>query len=196
MKSTIATVLFSLAAATGFCDDSVINQPSAVLPTDLKLTTVSLSKKSFGYVRLGVSDNDAVHTFETIPGLGLGYRYGMKDSAIDVSANYTNQIVGSSINDTYFYTAPKATYLRYISEDTQAESFYYGAGLAWGGVKKVAEESFSGVLAVATAGYEMHRTATFHSFAQLDVSQPVARNAISFKNLPGPLAEVSVGLGF
>jgi hypothetical protein len=202
MKSKIATVIFSIAAWSGFCDDTLINQPSANLPTDLKLIEKAISKKSFGYVRLGVSDKDAINTFETIPGIGLGYRYGMDHSAIDVSANYTSQIVGSTINDTYFYTAPKVTYLRYWSEDSQPESVYYGAGLGFGGVKKTAEDSFIGLMPNATVGYEMNRNQTFHSFVQLEVSQPVTslttanKNFVSFANLPGPLAEVSVGLGF
>ena len=200
MKSKIATILLSIAAATCFCDDALIQQPSANL--DLNMTGKAVSKKSFSYVRLGVSDKDAVHTFETIPGLGLGYRYGLNDSAIDISANYTSQIAGSNLNDTYFYTIPKASYLRYVSDDKQTDSFYYGAGLAFGGVKKAETESFSGLIPSATVGYEMNRNQTFHSFVQFDVSQPATSlstkndNFVSLKNLPGPLAEVSVGLGF
>lgn len=203
MKTKIATVILSIAAVAGFCDETLITPVSASLPTELKLTKTTVSKQSFGYVRLGVSDKDAINTFETVPGLGLGYRYGMKDSAVDVSANYTSQIVGSTINDTYFYTLPKATYLRYISDDFQTESFYYGAGAAFGGVKKVAETSFTGLIANATVGYEMNRDKEFHSFVQLDVSQPATyinssstKTFIAWKNLPGPLAEVSVGLGY
>ena len=202
MKSKIATFIFSVAAATGFCDETITTQIPSNLPTDLTLTTKPVLKQSFSYVRLGVSDNDAVHTFETIPGLGIGYRYGMENSAVDISANYTSQVVGSSVNTTYFYTLPKATYLRYVSVDAAAESFYYGAGLAWGGVKKEAGASFSGLIPNATVGYEMNRNQMFHSFVQLDVSQPATsisrqtKTLISWKNLPGPLAEVSVGLGF
>jgi hypothetical protein len=203
MKTTIATVILSIAAAAGFCDETSIIPASANIPTELKLSATTISKQSFGYVRLGVSDKDAVNTFETIPGLGLGYRYGMKDSAIDVSANYTSQIVGSSVNDTYFYTLPKATYLRYISDDFQRASIYYGAGAGFGGLKKVAASSFTGLIANATVGYEMNRDQEFHSFVQLDVSQPATyvnssstKTFISWKNLPGPLAEVSVGLGY
>lgn len=199
MKSKITTALLALATATGYCDDAVI-QPSAVLPTDLTLSTKVVAKdRSFGYVRLGMSDNDAIHTFETIPGMGVGYRYAMHQSAVDVSANYTSQIVGSSINDTYYYTVPKATYLRYLSADTAAESLYAGVGMAFGGLKRTAEDSFLGLIPHATVGYEMHRDQAIRSFVELDVSQPsarIARDAISFRNLPGPLAQVSVGLGY
>ena len=79
MKTTIATFILSIAAAAGFCDETIISPVSANLPTELKLRATPVSKQSFGYIRLGVSDKDAVNTFETIPGLGLGYRYGMKD---------------------------------------------------------------------------------------------------------------------
>lgn len=202
MKSTIATVILSIAAATGFCDETFVNPVSAGLPTELKLHATTVTKQSFGYIRLGVSDKDAINSFETVPGLGLGYRYGMKDSAVDVSANYTSY-VGSTLNDSYFYTLPKATYLRYVSDDFQRASIYYGAGAAIGGLKKVAAPSFTGLIANATVGYEMNRDQEFHSFVQLDVSQPTAyinssstKTFISWKNLPGPLAEVSVGLGY
>lgn len=199
MKSKIATILLSIAAATGFCDDALIIQPTRNLPIYTEKKPV---KDSFGYVRLGVSDKDAVHTFETIPGLGLGYRYSLEHAAVDFSANYTSQIIGSKINDTYFYTVPKVSYLRYVSEDSKPESFYYGAGLSFGGVKKTAANSFQGLIPSATVGYEMNRQQTFHSFVQLDVSQPATslttanEHFVSFANLPGPLAEVSVGLGF
>jgi hypothetical protein len=203
MKSKIATVLLTIASATGFCEDALTNSSAINLPIELKLNEKALPKHSFSYVRLGLGDKDAVNTFETVPGLGLGYRYAMENSAIDMSANYTSQISGSKIRDTYFYTVPKVTYLRYVSADVAAQSIYYGAGLAWGGVKKGADlASFQGFIPNATVGYEMNRNQTFHSFVQLDVSQPVASvsrandNFISFANLPGPLAEVSVGLGF
>lgn len=202
MKSKIATVLFSLAAALGFADEAPINQPSINLLTELKTNEKSVSKKSFGYVRMGISDKDAVHKVETIPGLGLGYRYGLENSAVDVSANYTTQVVDKKLNDTYFFTVPKVSYLRYVSNDTQPESIYYGAGLAWGGVKKSADNEFNGFIPSATVGYEMNRNQTWHSFVQLDVSQPAAATAASwskpltFANLPGPLAEISVGFGY
>jgi len=202
MKMKIATALFALAATTGFSDDLVINQPSHILPLEIKVEEKFVSNKSFGYVRLGVSDKDAVHTFETIPALSVGYRYAMDLSAIDMSIGYSSHVAGSTINDTYFYTAPKASYLRYVSADTQPESLYYGAGLAWGGVKKSEDVRFSGFIPSATVGYEMNRDRAFRSFVQFDLSQPAVsvspgkETLISFKNLPGPLAEVSVGLGY
>ncbi len=203
MKSIIATALFSIATAVGFCDDVVVSHhPVSVLPTDLKLTTVPVSKQSFSYIRLGLSDKDTANTFETIPAIGLGYRYGLKDSAVDVSVNYTNQVVGTHIENRYFYTIPKATYLRYVSDDTQAESFYYGAGCAWGGLRKSDETRFLGLIPSATIGYEMNRKQNFHSFFQLDVSEPLIsfsrqnKTLVAFTKLASPVAEVSVGLGY
>ena len=202
MKTKLATVMFSLAAALGFAEEAPINQPSTTLLTEVRTAEKAVFKKSFSYVRMGISDKDAIHTVETIPGLGVGYRHAMVNSAIDVSANYTSQVVDQKLNDTYFYTVPKVSYLRYISEDFKPESFYYGAGLAWGGVKKAVDNTFTGFIPSATVGYEMNRNQTWHSFVQLDVSQPVAATVaswsapLSFSNLPGPLAEVSVGFGY
>lgn len=203
MKSKIATILLTIAAATGYSEDILTQSSGISLPVEVKLNEKVLPKHSFSYVRLGLGDKDAAHTFETIPGLGLGYRYALENAAIDVSANYTSQVVGSKVHHNYFYTVPKVSYLRYVSSDLAAQSIYYGAGLAWGGVRKSADlTSFQGFIPNATVGYEMNRNQTFHSFVQLDVSQPIASvsrsndNFISFAHLPGPLAEVSVGLGF
>lgn len=198
MKTKIATAIFSLAACLGFSDEAPISQPSATLPLDLKAVQKPALKQSFGYVRMGVADSDAINSFQTLPGLGLGYRYGMSQSAIDVSANYTRE--AKTDHENYTYTAPRVSYLRYVSNDVAPQSFYYGAGLAWGAVKKGAADDFQGILGSATIGYEMNRNQNWHSFVQLDVSQPAvavsSTTSYSLQKAWKPLAEVSVGLGF
>lgn len=198
MKSKIATTIFAIAAATGFSEEVEINQPSANLPLDLNVQAKQQLKKSFGYVRMGIADPDAINSFQALPGVGLGYRYGLKMSALDVSANYTRDSrVGE--RETFSYTAPRVSYLRYVSADTAAQSFYYGAGAAWGAIQKGTAADFQGIDASVSLGYETNRNQTVHSFVQFDVSQPVVNvstTAASFRTVWQPTAEVSFGLGF
>jgi len=195
MKSKIATALFSIASVMGFTDEAPISQPSANLPIDLKVAEKTAMKKSFGYVRMTVADPD-LNTFQTIPGVGLGYRYGLKNSAIDVSANYTREAQTAG-QETYSYSLP-VSYLRYVSNDAAPQSFYYGAGAGFAGEQKEGVYT-NGFNANATVGYEMYRTQTIHSFVQMDVSHPVVSVSTTSVNLQKsfkPLAQVSFGLGY
>jgi len=192
MKTNIATALFTAMTALGFAQDA----PS--FPIERKIAAQAPVRASFGYVRMGIADSDAVHQFETLPGVGLGYRWALADGALDVSANYTRELkTGDTEN--YFYTAPKVSYLHYLTA-ADNQSFYAGLGLSWTGIKKAdAANNFDGIAPSASIGYEMNRHQTVRTFAQLDVYQPtmaVSASNVSFSNLPGPLAEVSVGLGF
>ncbi len=195
MKKQFATVLFSI--ATALCaEDTLPEQPSAALPqVPVIAVEKELNTTSYTYVRMGVSDTNAVSAFETIPSAGLGYRYAVSSAVIDVSATYTREY-GS---ENYFYTVPKVSYLRYYSPEAE-QSFYYGAGLAWGGLEKGADASFQGLVPNATVGIELNRNSAWRSFVQFEVSQPAlainAWNSYSISNLPAPLAEVSFGLGF
>ncbi len=203
MKSKIATALFSIASVLGFTDEAQISQPSSNFPIDLKIAEKPAMKKSFGYVRMSVADPD-LNTFQTIPGVGLGYRYGLTNSAIDVSANYARESRTADA-ETYSYSIP-VSYLRYVSNDAAPESFYYGAGLGWAGSQKQAvyENGLqavyeNGLNASATVGYEMYRTQNIHSFVQMDVSHPainVSTTSVTFQKTFKPLAQVSFGLGF
>lgn len=203
MKSKIATALFTIASVMGFSNESQINQPSANFPVDLKAAEKTALKKSFSYVRMTVADPDLT-TFQTIPGIGLGYRYGLVNSAIDVSANYTREARATFTRDgetataeTYSYSIP-VSYLRYVSNDAAPQSFYYGAGLGWAGSQKEGAYE-NGLNASATAGYEMYRTQAIHSFVQMDVTHPVidvSTTSVSFQKALKPLAQVSFGLGF
>lgn len=195
MKKKIATAVFSLATALGFAQEAPIEQPSSALPLVQKPVEKMTVSKSYSYLRMGISDSDAIHSVEAIPGLGLGYRYGIDSASIDVSANYTRELG----EENYFYTVPKVSYLRYASP-AKEQSFYYGAGLAWGGLKKEEAATFQGLVPSATIGWEMNRNAAWRSFVQFEVSQPAvaiaAWNSYSVSDLPAPLAEASFGLGF
>ncbi len=195
MKTKLATALFSAVTALGFAQDA----PAASFPIDKKISEkAAASKASFGYVRMGIADSDAVNTFETLPGLGVGYRWALGNGALDMSANYTRELK-SGDTEHYFYTAPKVSYLHYLNAASD-QSFYGGLGLAWSGIKKAdAANNFDGITPSASIGYEMNRHETVRTFAQLDVYQPalaITASSISVDNLPGPLAEVSFGLGF
>lgn len=195
MKSKIATALFSIASVIGFSDEIQINQPSVNLPIDLKVAEKPALKKSFGYVRMSVADPD-LNKFQTIPGVGFGYRYGLINSAIDISANYARE-ARTADAETFSYAIP-VSYLRYVSNDAAPQSFYYGAGLGWAGSQKNAVYE-NGLNASATVGYEMYRTQNIHSFVQMDVSHPainVSTSSVSLQKTFKPLAQVSFGLGF
>ena len=204
MKTRIATALLSIASVMGFADEAQIFAPPANLPVDLKVVEVSTLKKSFGYVCMTVADPD-LNTIQTLPGLGLGYRYGLVNSAVDVSWNYNRGTPATFVNadgqtvhaETYSYSIP-VSYLRYISNDAAPQSFYYGAGLGWAGSQKDGIYE-NGLTANATAGYEMYRTQQIHSFAQFDVSHKaidVSTTSVSFQKAFKPLAQVSFGLGY
>jgi hypothetical protein len=201
MKKKLSTALFCLVTTLGFADEVQLVQPSTAIPIDLTVKAEKKApRKSFGYVRMGIADSD-VRTVETLPGLGAGYRLDLRSGAVDFSANYTRQSVQDEETN-YFYTVPKVSYLRYWNP-ASSTSFYYGAGLAWGGLKNEATD-FMGLVPNASIGYEMNRNASWRSFVQFDVSQPaIALDTKSPKtlyasvsDLPGPLLEASVGVGF
>ncbi len=195
----------TLATAFGFAQAAT---PETVLPNLVQLEVkpalpsleekVSSSKRSFGYLRMGVTDSQlpTPDNVQILPGLGLGYRLTSGPAAIDISASYNRRDVRTDEGKehTWVYTFPKANYLHYASP-AKNNSFYAGGGLAWAGIKTKDEREFHGLVPNVAVGYEMNRNAAWRSFVQLDVSQ--AAIAASQKgDLPGPFAEVSVGAGF
>ncbi len=200
MKKTMTTAILTLAAALGFADE----QPAGALPlsaNDLPrekkiLAAETASNPSFTYFRMGVTDSYPADSVQVVPGLGLGYRMAAGDGAVDVSANYTR----ANKDGAYFYTLPKAAYLHYLTPQKN-QSLYAGAGLAYGGLKSKDGTTFKGIVPNVAVGFEMNRKANFHSFVQLDVSQPAL--AVDSKSIlklpetsPGPIAELSFGAGF
>lgn len=195
MKSKLTTAILMFAATLGFANELPVSQS---LPA---ITEKANDSKSFTYLRMGVTDSYPVDSVKVIPGIGLGYRLNSGNAAIDISANYTGVVGSKEDIGTYFYTLPKASYLYYITP-AKSESFYAGAGLAFGGMKTKDEREFQGFIPSVTAGYEMNRKGNWRSFVQMDVSQPALATRYSnppeasSKRYPGPVAEMAVGLGF
>jgi hypothetical protein len=195
MKTKIATTLFSIGAALGFAQEAPIVQPSAILPV-APAKVEAPSRSSLVYVQMGVADADPLNKVQALPGLGIGYRLRGENSSFDFAVKGTRQKNGEG-ETTYFYALPRVSYLRYLSA-AQNQSFYLGAGMAWGGVKEAGSDAFTGIIPSLSVGYEMNRLQSWGSFIQLDVSQPAisTQEVTSFQDLPKPLAELAVGLGF
>lgn len=214
MKKKIATVLLTLltlATGSGFAQEALPTLPLSTndLPFDQK-PAISLTEKvsrkgSFTYLRMGVSDSYPEYHFKDgafVPGLGLGYRLVSGSAALDLSASYSQRYSRNEDvkTTTYFYTLPKANYLYYLTPDSN-NSAYVGGGLAWGGLKNKDARTFVGLIPNIAAGVELNRHAAWHSFVQLDVSQPAVDLAHSAMvthgaDFLGPFAEIVFGAGF
>lgn len=191
MKNKIATLILTLASAVGFAQ----NMPAQNLNVDLKAEIKP--KKSYGYLRMGASDYQLpTNKFESLPGIGFGYRLSAGPSILDLSASFHRRSLKTEegMQKTYFYTYPKANYLYYLNSSDN-NSLYGGGGLAWGKMKTKEGDRFHGIIPNVAVGYEMNRKAAWRSFVQLDVNQP-ALAASSQGSLPGPFVEVSLGAGF
>jgi len=203
MKKEITSLFLTLATAFGFAQDAIPETIPNLVQLEVTPSLPSIEAKmtptkSFGYLRMGVSDShlptDGVQ--QMLPGLGLGYRLAAGSSAIDISASFNRRDFRSDEGKehVFVYTLPKANYLYYITAESN-NSFYAGAGMAWGGVKTRDEREFHGLIPNVALGYEMNRNAAWRSFVQLDVSQP-AIAASQKGDLPKAFAELSLGAGF
>lgn len=201
MKKEITTALLTFATAFGFAQDAIpeVKPNLAQLQTTPALPSLKEKvspKKSFGYLRMGVSDSNLQTTdIVMLPGFGVGYRIVSGSSAIDLSASFNRRdtITDEGKERTYLYSVPKANYYYYTNSSSN-NSFYAGGGLAWGGVK-TEETNFIGLVPNVAVGYELNRTSALRTFVQLDVSQP-AIAALKDGPLPKAFAELSVGAGF
>ena len=224
MKKHILTSIFALVSASCFAiDPATAVEPikTVAMPTEqqMNLSHTIPSSTGFFYVRMNVAEPQA-HTPELkqtsfLPGLGLGYRRG-QSSAIDISFSASH--IQDGDEEATFWAFPKMSYLRYFSPK-KTSSFYAGIGLTWGGVvlkddrvfssEIVSDEdddedkfmassnnAFFGLIPTACIGYEANRKeSSWRSFIQLEISQPVL--AVAKKGeFPGPVAELSVGLGY
>jgi hypothetical protein len=200
MKTKITTAFLTLVTAFAFAQEAIVSPVETIpafQPKLPKLEEKVSSKKSFGYLRMGVSDSQLPSAdMKVLPGVGLGYRLAAGSSAFDFSASFNGREtrIEESKERTYVYTLPKANYLYYISS-SKNNSLYAGGGMAWGGVKTKEQDEFHGLIPNVTVGYEMNRNATLRTFLQIDVSQP-ALAAIQQGSLPKAFAEVSLGAGF
>jgi hypothetical protein len=214
MNKKIATALLTLltlGTGSGFAQESlpVLSLSTNDLPFNKK-QTISIEEKvirtdSFTYLRMGIADSYPEYHFRdgaVLPELGLGYRFVSGASALDLSASYSQRYSRNEEGKTttYFYTLPKANYLYYLTPEG-SNSVYLGGGLAWGGLKNKSQRTFVGLIPNIAAGVELNRHADWHTFIQLDVSQPLVDLAhsemVTHKhNSLGPFAEISFGAGF
>jgi len=134
MKMKLMTALFTTAIAVGFAADPIAATNDLPLEVKQTLAGSKMERTWFGYMRMGLTDSRPSDAKNVLPGLGLGIRYDLPVGAIDVSASYTGTDAFSKEPSTYFYTVPRISWFYYATPAKQ-QSFYGGAGLAFGGVK-------------------------------------------------------------
>lgn len=201
MKMKLMSALFTAASAVGFAADPIAATNDLPLEVKQNLVDSKMERNWFGYMRMGLADSRPTDVKQVLPGLGLGLRYALPVGAIDISASYTGVEAFQDEANTYFYTLPRVSYFYYATPAKQ-QSFYAGAGLAYGGLKGDNDASFTGIVPSATLGYEMNRHENWRSFVQLDVSQPAVATSTTnpYTKLAsadlGPIAEFSVGFGY
>lgn len=160
-------------------------------PTKLFSEEMQVSKPAFFYVRFAAAESDVARMGSVLPGLGFGYRRLAGSGAADISIGGIGY--KEAKNGKIFWTLPKASYLHYLQPD-QKQSFYIGGGLAWGGLI-LNKDRFVGLIPSFTSGYEFVRKSSVLGFAELNISQPML--AVYKKgSFPGPVAELTFGIGF
>lgn len=217
MKKHILTSLLTVIAASCFAiDASSAKEPLSLKPVipEQSLTLPKQPQSSNGllYVKMDVANSEVlqnpaeVSNKTLIPGVGIGYRRGAV-SAIDVSVGVSTKKEETG-SESIQWSFPKMTFLRYFTPN-RTSSFYFGAGLNWGGVyQRIAADenipeaedtkrAFMGLSPLACIGYELNHSTqqAWRSFFELEVSQP-AISVMQVGELPGPIAQLSVGLGF
>jgi hypothetical protein len=150
-------------------------------------------------VRLGAGSLSALDEKGPLtPILGLGRRYEIGRSAVEVSGTYayteSDDLPGEHV-ESYYYSIPKILYLNYAQPNDNA-CFFYGAGLSWGGVTNHKLNSkFRGILGDFALGYEMQRNSPMRALLQLDVAQPLIASK-QRGDLPPATVLVTLGFGF
>jgi hypothetical protein len=169
-------------------------EPSIPSSTEVKEFTLSqpaAPKTGFYYFRFSTAGTASIH-----PGLGIGYRRHVGSGAVDLSFNGLGHGENRSVE--YMWTAPKLSYLHYMTPKSN-RSFYYGGGLGWGGVKRPRKgdqrQEFVGTIPSLNLGYEFLHNTTALGYAEFTVSQP-ALSVYSAGDFPGPSVEFSLGFGF
>ncbi len=205
MKKNFASAILTLTTAFGFAQGAVPemlpNIAQREMTPALSLREKVTPKKSFGYLKMGVSDPE-LNKVDTLilPGFGIGYRFAANSSAIDISTsyNYRKSHKEEGRDESFHYVLPKLNYLYYLTADKE-NSLYAGGGLAWGGVStrepSREKQLFVGLIPNMALGYEFNRTGALRSFIQVDVSQ-AAIAAYKEGALPKPFAELAIGGGF
>lgn len=177
--------------ASTLAADTIVIPEMQVPPTPLIVEPTS--KTGFFYVRFAAAEDNLAHAAALVPGLGIGYRRLAGNGAADIS--FSGIGINAHKNSRYFWTAPKISYILYSTPDRN-ESFYYGAGLAWGGAESESgKNKFNGIIPSIACGYEFMRKSSVLGFAEFNISQPAL--AVYTKGVfPGPVAELTIGCGF
>jgi len=195
MKQIILTAL----ATTGLFASQDTYQPPHHPPRNMDFQTLSdpyteenfLEKNGFLYVRFSTAEGDLSQLNTPHPGLGLGYRRMAGEGAVDFSVSGLGH--HEDKGKEFFWSAPKVTFIRYFSSDSD-KSFYLGGAVAWGGIKRN-HQKFIGIIPSATLGYEFLRKSSVLGFFEVTVSQPaiaVQKNG----ETPKLIGEISLGAGF
>lgn len=188
MKKFFAIMFIGV--ATTLAADTIGNSEIQFPPNSMIVNQIE--NDGFFYVRFAVAESDIARASAPVPGLGLGYRRLAGNGAADISISGIG--ISSDRNSRFFWIAPKTSYFFYSSPDRK-ESFYYGGGLAWGGLKSKKKDSFVGIIPSLTYGYEFMRKSPVLGFAEFNVSQP-ALAVYKKGSFPGPVAECTIGFGF
>jgi hypothetical protein len=153
------------------------------------------------YVCLGLSHSRPSDSSRVLPDVGAGVRFALPLGTLDLYASYTGDNPFTSKEKTFFYTAPRASYMLYLSPERN-QSFYGGLGLAFGGLKTKDQTTFHGMIPSVSLGYEMNRLQRLSNFFQLDVSQPALATSWTKPFVDtvswdlGPVVQFSAGCGF
>lgn len=209
-KCILASLLTVLAASCFAIETSSVIEPLTSSKLIASKTPIKQPESSDGflYVKMDVADTQVTQTpqwpYNTLfmPGLGIGYRRGTV-TAIDISIGGSLKKDKGTYN-MHCWSFPKMAFLRYLTPQKES-SFYVGAGLNWGEIshkQKMSDlqkqrKSFLGLSPLARIGYEFNHGSknNWRSFFELEVSQPVLA-VTKTGNLPGPIAELSVALGY
>lgn len=191
MKKSIFAFLILTSSFT-FAEEMIPSPTSEFTPMVRLPEPKELDKKGFFYVRFTAVEGDLSNAGSVLPGLGFGYRRLAGNGAADISISGIGR--KEHRNSRYMWSAPKASYLHYLQPD-EKKSVYLGGGLAWGGISNKRGDNFIGIIPSVTVGYEFTHKASFLGFGEFTISQPSI--AVYRKGpLSGPIAELSMGIGF
>lgn len=186
-----------LSASSGFeCDYCALaNQP----------LNCESETEGFTVVRLGASGLSSVNVNSPAhPFVGLARRYEKGATAVEVSASWSenDERYGKTRYHSRYYSVPKILCLQY-AQPRASSSFFYGAGLSWGGIRSSFHDSgvtsqeskFRGILGDVALGYEIQRDSTVRAIAQLDIAQPLIASR-KVGDLPPANIVMTLGIGF
>ncbi len=193
----LAPILFLLTTVFGFADELSLQMPPRLeihsLPT---IAPAGEGKKKGSIYFRAMTESQSDQSANVFPGYGVGYRRSFSESGVDISLNFSG---GAGDVNRVLWTAPKVSYLHYLNPKSDAAA-YLGGGLAWGGMHRTnnrldQDDHFVGLIPHVTLGCELTNHSQVFTFTELSVSQPLIPSSIQGQ-MPGPVAELSIGAGF